>query len=333
MRVTTNSIYDTFSGNLRNLQERQARNHVRVYTGKNMVDLADDPSSVGDIQYFSEGINRNQTYIKNMDSILDEQLSTEGALENIANTLEDARLTGIQALEVGNQDKLPVLGESIKKLLTSMVNTANHQYNGVYTLAGTKTTKQSLPPTSPEVTNLPFEIVQEPPTSSNPSGLKVTFKGNFDSRTINVGQNASEETNSTANDAFGAGGVETFNNVIKLYNTLTYKPDGSLRSLTDKAGITKNERDAISGEVADLSNSLEKINQETGRMGARQVRLTTLHDFLKEDNARLTEFRSQKEDTDVAQAILEMQKDETAMQYSLKVGSKLMSQSLMDFLR
>lgn len=332
MRITSNAIYSQFSSNLRSIQERQARDNIRVYTGKNMVDLADDPSAVNDIQYFTENINRNNNYIKNIDSTLDEQLSTEGALENIANTLDEVRSTGIQAMEVGNQDKLPVLGESVKKLLTSMVNTANNQYNGAYTLAGTKTTAQALTPTAPEITKLPFELVLDTPTSSNPSGLRVTFKGNFSSRNINVGPNASEEVNSTADDAFGTGGVEAFNNVIKLYNTLTYKPDGTLRSTGDKAGLTKNERDAISDEIVGINNSMELVNQETGRMGARQARLQNLRDLMNEDNSRMKEFRSQKEDTDVAQAIMEMQKDETALQYSLKVGSKLMSQSLLDFL-
>ncbi|MBL7998944.1 MAG: hypothetical protein JNL32_09945 [Candidatus Kapabacteria bacterium] len=332
MRLTTTSMFSQYATNVNEISSRQARNQIRVFTGKNMVNLGDDPNAVTNIQTFSESISKSENYKRNIQEALDEQSASEGALQGISNSLDEIRQLGVESLQIANQDKLPVLGEKLRKFLTSLVDGANHQYNGVYVFSGTKTTAASLTPTGAETQKLPFEIVQETPTASNPSGLRVTFKGNNDERSVNTGAHATERVSSTAEDAFGTGGTEMFTNVIALYNKLMYKQDGTPR--TDNGDFaTKADRDNIAGLVKHVTDSYETLNAEIGKLGARTQRFDAMNSQIDEDILRMKEFRSREEDTDVAQAIMEMQKDDLAMSYALKVGSKIMSQSLLDFLR
>lgn len=332
MRITSNSLFSRYSSILNDLQEQQARENTRIYTGKSMVNLSDDPSVVKSIQVFTESINKNDSYQKSIEEMLDEQTSTENALRVIADSLDEAQGVGNEALQIGNQDKLPVLGEKIKKLLNNIVDTANHQYNGVYVFSGTRTTEQSLNPTPPEQKNLPFEIIQGTATTANPSGLSVSFKGNNEVRNISVGPNASERINTTAADAFGGSGTEVFGGLIELYNKLMFNADGTPRA-ADGTGTTKDDQDAIVATVKRISDSRQLADVETGKLGARSQRLESLRDQLTTDTLRLREFRSREEDTDVAEAVVNLQKSQNAMQYALQVGSKLLGQSLFDFLR
>lgn len=332
MRVTTTSMFSQFQTNLNEISSRQARTNIQSFTGKRIVDLSDDPKAISNIQTFTESINRNENYKNSIQEVLDEHTSAEGALTTFADTADQLRQLGIDALQISNQDKLPTLGEKAMKLLTTMVDMANHQYNGVYLFAGTKTTASSLNPTPPETLRLPFELVKETPTSSNPSGLRVTFKGNNEERRINVGPNTTERVSTTAKEAFGNNGTQIFNEAIELYNRLMFKQDGSPR-LTQQDAATKDDRDAIAGITQRITSSMEVVNGATGRMAARTQRMESIMFQIDEDNLRLKDFRSQDEDTNVAESIMQLQKDELAMNYSLKVGSKLLSQSLLDFLR
>jgi flagellin-like hook-associated protein FlgL len=74
------------------------------------------------------------------------------------------------------------------------------------------------------------------------------------------------------------------------------------------------------------------VDLATATVGARQARLQSIQDQIKEDVTRKKDLLSSIEDTDVAKTIMDMNKNEMALQYALQVGSKMFSRSLLDFL-
>lgn len=323
-------MFAQYQTNIMELQSRQAQEQTRIYTGKRIVNLADDPKAVQNIQIFSESISKAEMYQRNIEEALDEQTSTESSLSYIADRADEVRQIGIDANQIANFDKLPVLGAQVKTLLQSMVDKANEQHNGVYIFSGTKTSAASLQPTAPEQLAQPFEIVQDTPSATNPSGLRVTFKGNNAARSINVGPNTTETINSTAEDSFGTGGVQLFNQVIDLYNNLMYKTDGTRRADGEKPA--PEEYTKLQTQVQSIANSIDTVNGETARLASRSLRFESLRDQYDEDIIRTKEFRSSEEDTDVAKSIMQLQKDEQSLNYALQVGSRILSKSLLDFL-
>jgi flagellar hook-associated protein 3 FlgL len=283
------------------------------------------------LQYFDESISNNSNYIDNAQQALDEQTMAESAMEQMSSLLDQIRQNGIDSLQLDNSDKLSMIGANIKTLLSNLIDSANSQYNGTYIFSGTKTSASSLVPTPPETTQLPFELVQDTPTTSNPSGLRVSYKGNNQKRIVNTGSNSTEEVNSLSQDMFGGTGTEMFDGIIELYNEMMFKQDGTTR-VNSADTRTVSEGQIIQSTIKKLSDSLDKLNMETGKMGSRMNRMQAIQDQLKEENARTKDIKSSFEDTDVAESIMNLNKDNMALQYALQAGSKLLNKSLLDFL-
>ncbi|HPI19970.1 MAG TPA: hypothetical protein PKY56_06320, partial [Candidatus Kapabacteria bacterium] len=70
----------------------------------------------------------------------------------------------------------------------------------------------------------------------------------------------------------------------------------------------------------------------SARNGSRINRLGAISLQMTEENTRLKEYRSLQADTDVASSAIKLSQDETALNYALQVGSRLIQQTLFDFL-
>ncbi|MBI3259845.1 MAG: hypothetical protein HYZ54_10280 [Ignavibacteriae bacterium] len=331
MRITTNSQTTTFQSNLFQIQERMDKENQRIATGKDIIRIADAPERVADVQQLSTLINRNAIYKESMISAGEELLNVGANLQTFSDKLTTVREIGLVAAESSNHDKLPVLAQQIFQQLTDMVKIANSDFNGKYSFSGTKTTPESIVPVPPQVTNEPFELIQIAPTAANPSGYQVVFKGNLQDRIINTSPNTTEVINAKADAAFGTGGTEIFDTLIKSYNLLNYRLDGTQRDSSEL--FSTGEQRTLQSYVSDMTREMSNIDLEIGRIGYKQSRMETISEQITEDNTRLGEFRSRKEDTNIPESLINLKKEENALQYSLQVGSRLMNQSLMDFLR
>ena len=61
-------------------------------------------------------------------------------------------------------------------------------------------------------------------------------------------------------------------------------------------------------------------------------RMDAVKSQTTEENTRLDTIKSSYEDADYAQTAINLAKDDSALQYTLQVGSQLMSKTLFDFL-
>jgi len=129
---------------------------------------------------------------------------------------------------------------------------------------------------------------------------------------------------------FGENGTEFFDEVISLYNTMTYNPDGTIRK--DTTSFTQEDFNKLNIANQKISQIQDHINNISARNGARINRLDAVSLQMKEENTQMKEYRSLQTDTDIAAAAIKLSKDETALNYALQVGSRLIQQTLFDFL-
>ena len=177
---------------------------------------------------------------------------------------------------------------------------------------------------------MPFEIIQGTSTPDNFSGLEIVFKGNFEDREIIKDAQANEIINIKADEIFGENGTAVFEAIIDIYNLFTYNSDGTTRGLNDQFTLEDMGKfDEYQQKIAYIYDDLVNV---TARNGARIDRLSAIGDQLNFENTRLKELRSAAEDTDMAASTLNLMKEETALQYTLQVGARLIPQSLFDFL-
>ena len=62
------------------------------------------------------------------------------------------------------------------------------------------------------------------------------------------------------------------------------------------------------------------------------VRLDSVRSQMQEENIRLKNLKSEYSDTNYSEVALQLKKDEAALSYTLQIGTKLINNSLLDFL-
>ena len=127
-----------------------------------------------------------------------------------------------------------------------------------------------------------------------------------------VGEGQTQTVNITGQEAFN--GTALFDEIIKIKDNL-------------KLGVTPTQADFTA-----VANSLQAILNTSGRAGAVLQGLDTTSASLQQQHTQIMALRSMKQDTDVASATLELQKENTALQAALAVGAKILPQSLVNFL-
>lgn len=331
MRVTQFSVVNPYKQNLEDIQNRRFKNQIKMSTGKEIIGLGDAPEKIPNVKKISALIQQNDDYLKILDDQIGQFQQTENYLQAISDKMEKIRQLAIDGTQVGNMGNLSVLGNYIKGIINDIVRDANADYNGSFLFAGTKTKAGSFDPSIQNLNGMPFELIEGQSTAENRSGLTVVFKGNQESRVLNKDQKTSEKVNTTSEEIFGENGTEVFSSLIDLYNLVMFNEDGTVRGVNDVLRV--DEVDKLNIIQEKIANFSYKINQITSRNGGRANRFQILRDQIYEENNRLKEFLSQKNDADIAKTALELSKDEYALQYSLQVGGRILRNSLFDFLQ
>lgn len=333
MRITQGSTLGTYQTNLDSIRARLTKEQLRVTTGKNFQTPSDSPHDFSEIKRLTNTIEQNERYKTNLlDGRTDVHIY-EDTLGNFADTLQRLRDIANDAANPINADKLPVLGNNIRKLLDDLVKVGNYEFDGRFAFAGTLTTRNSITPTAPATDNLPFEIVQDAGavSNANPEGLRVVFKGNNEDRFITTSSTSTERISVRAQDAFGTGSTQVFQEVIDVYNLLNYKSDGTARTIADK--LTNDEAHTLQQKITEVSNSIDRVNSEAGRLGGVSNRMSALEEQLVYENTRLRDLRSGREDADIPRTLLNLRQEETTLEASLRVGGSIVQRTLLDFLR
>ncbi len=329
MRVTHKSTFIPYQRNLDEIQGRKFKEEIRLSTGKAITSLSDNPAHYVDSKMFTSKIQQNENYINIIEDALSELRATEESLEFISDNVRKIRELAIDATQIGNSGNTFSLSAFIKGILKDIVKQANSDFNGKYLFGGTKTTPSSYND-DPGNDKLPFEIIYSKPTPDNPSGMTLLFKGNDKDRVINKDNKTTEVINIKANAVFGKNN-ELFDTIIALYNLLAFNPDGSNRQEYDN--ISKEDVEQLNLLQQKLAAYMEKIDKANGENGAKINRFDLISQQMTAETIRLKEYRSIKEDTDVARSTINLQMEELALRYSLQVGSSIMRSSLFDFLR
>ncbi len=331
MRVTNKSVYYPYQRNLEEIQNRRFKEQMRLSTTKDIVNMADAPDRLVDVKQLTSKLSENKKYIGLNDDALGEMRIMADTMESISDNYQKIRQLSIDATQIGNSGNIFSLATYIKGIMTDIVKLSNNDFQGRYIFGGTKTTTDSISTTAEAPSKEPFELVQGEITAENPSGLKVVFKGNNEIRTYNKDSKSTEIVNTPAKEVFGTNSTELFDSIIQLYNLLAYNDAGEQRQLGD---YLKNEEiSKISMYQQNVANIAEKLDNASGRNGAKLARIEAVRDQMVEENTRLGEFLSLKQDTDVARSTINLKMEENALNYSLQVGSKLIQNSLFDFLR
>lgn len=330
MRVTNNASIDPYLRQLNLTQERKYKGDLQTATGSRIITLSDGPVSVVNTKQVAEKMDRNKKYLNNINEAYNEMQAVNDSLDGLQEKIGTIRQMAVDATQTGNMGNLDALAIDIKGYLDDFIKLSNTDFKGKFLYSGTLTNEDSIAKTGLGTNKNPYELVQGESTKDNPSGLKVIFKGNYDTRSINKDSTTTEVINTSADKVFGDNATEAFDAIIGLYNTLAYTETGEKRtkesvvSITDTGNLNKYQK--ILGDFSDTIAKANSIN------GAKMNRLDSIRSQMQEENIRLKSLKSEYSDTDYSAVALQLKKDEAILSYTLSIGSKILNNSLMDFL-
>ncbi len=141
------------------------------------------------------------------------------------------------------------------------------------------------------------------------------YQGDSGEVNVLIDRNATIAINIPGDTVFGSGPTSIMGVLDSFYTNL----------------INNNQAGAQTA-ITDIDNSIDKIANVRADIGARLNHLDNSRSNLEGRDTTLKTFLSEIEDTDIAETVSEISKTELALQSLRQSGSKILSQSLLDFL-
>ncbi len=329
MMISSKQAIPPYLRNLELINNRKQAEEIRLSTGKQIHSISDNPKDLVNSKLIQNKIDSNNTYIRNIENGLNEMRFASEVIDHISSQFQKIKELAIDSTQVGNIGQTESLAVYVKGILDDIIRNSNESIKGSYIFAGTKTILKSLDEVEGSKIDGPFELIEGEKTIDNPSGLRVIFKGNNQERTINKDNFSLEKINITSEELYGSN-LEALNAIINLYNVLRYDENGNLKQ---NKQISLEDFDKLNKYQQEIANNVENLNRTNSVLGSRINRLEAYRSLYESTNIRLKDILSITSDTDVAKSAMNLKMEETALQYSLSVGSKILPTTLFDFLR
>jgi flagellar hook-associated protein 3 FlgL len=232
MRVATKTMYDLVKYNLSSITENLNNANKVVSSGKQIVDLSDDPvglvqsleikSVLANIDQMGRNISFGESWL----------VAAEGTLGNVQNLISDAKTLCVEmATATKSTTHRQSAAETVRNTLDEIITLANTQVNGRYLFAGSDTD------------NIPFE-------------QDGSYNGNDTPFSIKVGNNSVIQ--------FASDGEAIFGNIVNTLNNLVT----DLQS-DDIDGI-RSSMDSLDQHFDDISNNISDVGSKMNRMEIKE---------------------------------------------------------------
>ncbi|WP_315372805.1 flagellar hook-associated protein FlgL [Paenibacillus xylanexedens] len=306
MRITNNMLSSQLLLNLNRNAQQMNNTQTQMASGMKINKPSDDPVGITYSLRYRAELASNEQYQKNVDSATSWLDFNDTVMDQAGSIVQRLRELTVQASTGTNpQSALDSIKEEVSQLKEQLIDVANSKLNGKYVFNG-------------ETYDIkPYDFTKDANGSSDTtdaaSVITDTGKINFI-----VGESVQLPINVTGNEVFGNDTEE--DNLFVVMNTI-------LQALTD-------------GDQKELSNQLGNIDSRTDKMlairseiGAKTNRIELMMGRLDDLGINLTNLQAKVEDADYAELVMNSKIQENIYNASLSAGSKIISPSLVDFLR
>ncbi len=311
MRVSSNTFSNSLADQLGDLTSRQAKLQSQVSSGQRIQLAEDDPNAMQSVlnsQDEAKNVAQYKTNVSFQQNVADNSYAAITSLK----TLSD-RANEIATLAGGlkSSDELTTYANEVNDLIKQGVQTVNGKSNGSYAFGGT--------------------VTDQPPfvsgTDANGNVTSVTYQGNESVNQSEVGAGVTVSAQLIGANTSGSGsrglitdsasGADFFNHLISLRDNLL---------AGNSAAVASNDQPA-------LQNDENNLIYHIGLNGAVQSRLQNTSAGLDDRALALNSQVSNDASTNMAETAVRLTQAQTAYQAALQSSSKILSLSLMDYLK
>lgn len=306
MRITNNMLSSQLLLNLNRNAQQMNNTQTQLATGRKINKPSDDPVGITYSLRYRAELSSNEQYQKNVDSAISWLEFNDTVMNQAGNVVQRLRELVVQGSTGTNpQSALDSINEEVKQLNEQLIDVSNSKLNGKYIFNGE--TYDVKPYEFPTNSDGSFD-------TSNAASI-VTDKGKIN---FIVGESVQLPINVNGNEVFGTGTEEdnlfvTVNNIMKA--------------------LTEGDTEALSKQLDNIDTRMNKMLAIRSELGAKTNRVDLMMGRLDDLNINLTDLQAKVEDADYAELAMQSKIQENIYNASLSAGAKIISPSLVDFLR
>ncbi len=311
MRVTSGSYADRLISNLGSITSRQARYQAQISTGQRVALPEDDPAAVRRTLDLEGERGRVGQYGRNITRLKETAVATNTAMRSLSKIATRAGELAVKANSIRSADDLKAYAAEVTQLIQQAVSSANANLRGDAVLAGTRNGQPAYTLT----------------LGTDGRVQSVTYNGNQDMPSLDIaeGQELSASVvGSNPNGTGPAGLIEDPRSGADLFNHLIQLQDQLLAG--QGAQVTTTTAVALQ---ADTDNLLRHIAANGVVQGRLEAASATVNDRLQALEGQI----SGETDADLAKALVRLNETQVSYQAALQTGGKILTLSLMDYIR
>jgi flagellar hook-associated protein 3 FlgL len=299
MRITANTLVDRLVLDLNRLSGDQARYSQILSSGRKLIDPSDNPSATGRVMGYESEKRMLQQFDRNAARAVQNIAVSSTHLEGLRKIAGEAFNLAPAASLTGDPQLRATYRDQLNGYLEQALQIANGQLNGSY-LFGAAATDAA-----------PFTATRD----AQGRITSVAYVGAAgDPAAINVAEGARvlAATTGTENAQLAA----FLNSLVQLRDAV---------GAADPAGMTTHQN-AVGDAQDNILGMLGNLTVAQFRTEVTREQNTVRFNQLANLSARETE-------ADMADTIMRLKQSETSYQAAIQAGARLMSQSLLDYIR
>lgn len=331
MRVTNSMLVSNFMNNLNNNLAKLDKLQSQMASNKKYAHVSDDPVSVIYSQQANYKLARLGQYRENVDMAQSWLTTTETSLLELNSLITSAYEQCIDlSTDVKTATDKQAASEYLGQLAEQLVQSLNATFGDKFVYGGYNTTGYVE---GSKLVN-PFTVETNPDNGEK----QLYFNGIslIDGTDKTTGDDKSAVLNNMMNEAlsFDIGtGVEidvTLNGILVAGqgDTNLYKIFNDFYEAA-KAGASADELKAF---ITPLQNAQNEMLAYVAEIGGRTKRLDIIATRYEQDDINYTQMKSDAEDADQAEVIMNYKMAEAVYKAALSTGAYIIQPTLMDFL-
>lgn len=299
MRVSMNTMYDQIKTDLSKLTDRMNQANSEISSGKIYQKPSDAPVELSFAMGLRGNVSESKQHMRNISYAKAWLTSSETSIRQLQGRLQRAKTLALQgANDTQNAESRHAIAVEIKTILEETVALGNTKLGDRYVFAGTKTTGYQA---------------GESPFMLDSSG-NVTYTGNLEDISIEVSQGIKKTINKNGFESIEKSGV--FNSLNLLYNALE-----------------SDNRADIEVAILEIDKSLEYFGVQISDLGSIANTFANRDEIASKLVLTNTVRLADIEDADYVVSLTDLKTAETAYQASLSSSAKIMSLSLVDYVK
>jgi flagellar hook-associated protein 3 FlgL len=305
MRISTNTIFQSGINKISDLQNDQSRLQQQISTGKRILSPADDPVASARALEIQQALATNTQYANNR-IIAQNQL---GRVDNTLGSVSDLILS-VQSTMVaaGNgtysNSERSYMASELRGTLDQLIGLANTKDGtGHYLFAGFKNT-------SPAFVK---------------SATGATYQGDNNQQLLQVSSSRQMAISDTGQNLFLANGTDVFKTLSDLANLL----DTPVNTAADRTAL----QTGLATADASMNQILDNVLNSRAVAGTKLKELDGIETAGQDSNLQLTQTLSGLQDLDYAQAVSDLNKQQTILSAAQQSFVKTTGLSLFNFIQ